>query len=421
MGQAARAFQSEATEDSRAARVTAVRARTEALAAPLSAEDQVVQSMPDASPVKWHLAHTTWFFDAFILARWQPDSRARRPAWNVLFNSYYEAMGARHPRPQRGLLTRPSLDEVMAWRSEVTHAIATLAHRTGADCAALIELGLHHEQQHQELLLMDIKNAFWCNPLRPAYRPWPTEPVGPPPAFEWIRFEGGLAPLGADDNGFAFDNERPRHRVWLEPFALASRPVTWAEYGAFIDDGGYRRPELWLSDGWDMVRNAGWTAPLYCEDGMVHTLHGTRPVHPHEPVCHVSHYEAAAYAKWAGARLPTEAEWERAAAQDQGGGTFDALHPQPLQVSSPPRSPALHGMFGTVWQWTASAYSPYPGFREAAGALGEYNGKFMSSQMVLRGGCAVTPSGHVRATYRNFYPPAARWCFSGIRLAMDCQ
>ena len=375
-----------------------VRIRTEELAAPLSPEDQTVQSMPDASPTKWHLAHTTWFFETFVLKPHAPRYRVFDPAYEYLFNSYYEAVGPRHPRPQRGLITRPGVEEVLAYRHHVT---ATMLDFLSSDHGAhdLVELGLHHEQQHQELILMDIKHALSMNPLRPAYR---AARIGKMPALHamnWREFEGGLVETGHDGQGFAFDNERPRHRSWLDAFALAMRPSNCGEYIAFIEDGGYRRSELWLSAGWECVNQRGWEAPLYWEkrDGAWHvfTLSGLEQVDLARPVCHVSAFEAAAFAKWSGKRLPREAEWEIASGAVQGTGE--------------------------VWEWTAGPYVAYPGYREPAGAIGEYNGKFMASQMVLRGGCTATPSGHVRPTYRNFFPPDARWMFGGIRLAEDLR
>jgi len=376
-----------------------VRSRTEELAAPLSAEDQTVQSMPDASPTKWHLAHTTWFFETFVLRPHAAQYRVFDPAYEYLFNSYYEAVGPRHPRPQRGLITRPGVEEVLAYRRHVTAAMLEFLQRDrGAQ--DLVELGLHHEQQHQELILMDIKHALSRNPLRPAYRaarPRTTvQELGP---SGWREFEGGLVETGHDGRGFAFDNEGPRHRSWVDAFALATDPVSCGEYMAFIEDAGYRRPEFWLSAGWDCVNQRGWEAPLYWEKKdrawHVFTLSGLEPVDPARPVCHVSAFEAAAFAKWSGKRLPREAEWEIGTAVIQGTGE--------------------------VWEWTASPYVAYPGYREAAGAIGEYNGKFMASQMVLRGGCTATPSGHIRPTYRNFFPPDARWMFGGIRLAEDLR
>ncbi|MBS0537543.1 MAG: ergothioneine biosynthesis protein EgtB [Proteobacteria bacterium] len=391
-----------ANAPARVERFLAVRAFSEQLAAPLSPEDQTAQSMPDASPTKWHLAHTTWFFETFLLRPHAQDYRAFDPAYEYLFNSYYEAVGPRHPRPQRGLVTRPGVAEVLDYRRRVSDAMATLIEKNDPACAPLVELGLHHEQQHQELLLMDIKHLLSCNPLRPAYDPAPPPPMPAAAAVQWRTLEGGLVEIGHDSAGFAFDNEGPRHKTWLEPFAIASRPVSNAEYLAFIEEGGYRRPEFWLSAGWDCVTGRGWDAPLYWEkkDGQwqVFTLHGQAPMRASDPVCHVSGYEAAAYAKWAGARLPREAEWELAATDGTGlAGT------------------------GAVWEWTASPYVAYPGYREPPGAIGEYNGKFMANQMVLRGGCIATPPDHIRPTYRNFFPPDARWMFGGIRLAKDLR
>ncbi len=373
-------------------RFRSVRSRTEELAAPLSAEDQTVQSMPDASPTKWHLAHTTWFFETFVLRPHAKGYRVFDPAYAYLFNSYYEAAGPRHPRPQRGMITRPGVEEVMAYRRHVDEAMA--AHASHPN----VELGLHHEQQHQELILMDIKHLLSLNPLHPAYRAASGTIADARPSG-WREFEGGLVETGHDGQGFAFDNEGPRHRSWLDAFAIALRPASCGDYLAFIEDGGYRRAEFWLSAGWDCVNQRGWEAPLYWEkkDGawMVFTLSGLEPVDPARPVCHVSFFEAAAFAKWAGRRLPREAEWEVAS------GAVDGT--------------------GEVWEWTASPYVAYPGYREPPGAIGEYNGKFMANQMVLRGGCAATPPGHVRSTYRNFFPPDVRWMFGGIRLAEDLR
>ena len=378
-------------------RFLAVRGHTEDLASGLSPEDQTVQSMPDASPTKWHLAHTTWFFETFIL---RPHARRYEvfdPAYGYLFNSYYEAEGPRHPRPQRGMLTRPGLGEIMAYRRHVTDTMAGMLASCDSEIEALVELGLNHEQQHQELLLMDAKHLLSLNPMKPALAAGREMRRCRRADLRWHRFQGGLVEIGHQGDGFAFDNEGPRHRVWLEPFAVAARPVTCGEYLDFIEDGGYRRPELWLSAGWDCVRQRGWTAPLYWEEAdggwKVYTLAGLQPMDPGEPVCHVSGFEAAAFAKWAGKRLPREAEWETAAA-----GLSDA---------------------GLVWEWTASPYIAYPGYREPPGAIGEYNGKFMANQMVLRGGCVATPPGHLRPTYRNFFPPDARWMYGGIRLAED--
>jgi ergothioneine biosynthesis protein EgtB len=409
-----------------------VRRETEALAANLTAEDQSIQSMPDVSPTKWHLAHTTWFFETFILTRFDPDYRAFDPAFAYLFNSYYEAAGPRHPRPQRGLLSRPTVDIVAAYRDHVSAAMARLIERAAEpawnEFAPLIELGLHHEQQHQELILMDIKHVFSMNPLLPAYQAPQLQVQMLPPPLEWLDFDGGLEEIGHEGNGFTFDNETPRHKVWLEPFRLASRPATCGEYLSFIEEGGYTRAEYWLSDGWATVRDQGWQAPLYWarEDAewWIFTLSGRRRLNPTEAVCHVSFYEAEAFARWAGKRLPTEAEWEIAAAEVPVSGNFadrGFLHPCTDNSVAGGGGPRLRQMFGDVWEWTASPYVPYPRFRPAGGAVGEYNGKFMCNQMVLRGGGAVTQPGHVRATYRNFFPPSARWAFSGVRLAEDVE
>ena len=384
-----------------AGRYRVVRALTERLRAPLSAEDCQAQSMPDASPAKWHLAHTTWFFETFVLEPGRSGYRPFAPAYRVLFNSYYQGVGAQHPRAQRGLLTRPSLDEVIAYRAHVDgHLLDWLAGDDArvAALAPVIEIGLHHEQQHQELLLTDAKHLLGANPLAPAYAALPPAPDMAAPPLAWRSVDGGTREIGAGPGGFAFDNERPRHAVLVEPFAVASRPTTNAEYAAFIADGGYRRPELWLADGWAAVQQHGWTAPLYWRDeGRAFGLHGEHPRRPDEPVLNLSFYEAAAYAEWAGARLPTEFEWEAAAA-----------------LAAPPAQ-----CFGVAWQWTRSSYDPYPRYRPWAGAVGEYNGKFMVGQIVLRGSSLATPPGHARLTYRNFFPPAARWQFSGLRLARD--
>jgi len=372
-----------------AARLRAIRAFTEQLSAPLSAEDQTIQSMPDASPTKWHLAHTSWFFETFILRPYVAGYRVFNPTYEYLFNSYYEAVGPRHPRPQRGLLSRPGVEEIMNYRWHVTSAMMTLLDgRNGnAPWDDLVELGLHHEQQHQELLLMDIKHALSMNPTGPAYLPSIAERPSTVLPMEWMGFDGGLVGVGHAADGFAFDNEGPRHRVWLEPFAMASRLVTSGEYLAFIEDGGYRRPELWLSAGWERVNALDWQAPLYWQkssDGwQLFTLFGNRALRSAEPVCHVSFYEAAAFAKWAGKRLPREAEWELAAASaPDRGNTVETglLHPVAASQSG------LTQMIGDVWEWTASPYVAYPGYSEPAGAIGEYNGKFMANQMVLRGG-----------------------------------
>jgi ergothioneine biosynthesis protein EgtB len=416
------------SDDRRAALAEAfrrVRAASEALAAPLAPEDQVIQSMPDVSPTKWHLAHTTWFFETFLLVPHLAGYRVFDERYGYLFNSYYEAVGPRHPRPARGLLSRPTVAEVAAYREHVTAAMDRLLASAGRGqwdvLAPLVELGLNHEQQHQELILMDIKHVFSLNPLLPAYQPARPAAREEAPPVDWIGVEGGLVEIGHAGPGFAFDNEGPSHKVWIEPFRLASRAVTCGEYLDFIEDGGYRRAEFWLSDGWAAVAAQGWTAPLYWieeEAGWsVFTLSGKKRVDPGEPVVHVSHYEADAFAAWAGRRLPSEAEWEVAASGVPLAGNLAGTalhHPAPA-----PAGGGLRQMIGDVWVWTGSAYAPYPGFRAAKGAIGEYNGKFMSGQMVLRGGCAVTPEDHIRTTYRNFFPPASRWCFGGIRLAED--
>ncbi len=400
-----------------AARFRRVRARTETLIGGLTAEDLVVQSMPDASPAKWHLAHTTWFFEAFVLA--PRGSVPWRSEWLPLFNSYYEALGARHARSERGLLTRPTIEEVLEYRRVVDARIVALIERgADAEIAQAIELGLQHEQQHQELLVTDVKHLLFRNPLAPAWRaPAPRAPAGPAPELAFVEEEEGRAAIGALEEGFAFDNERPRHTVWIAPFALARRPVTNAEYLAFVEAGGYRDSALWLSDGWATVQSDQWEAPLYwrrTQSGWEQfTVRGYQPLAPAEPVCHISYYEADAYARWVSMRLPTEAEWELVAAPREWRGSFandDTLHPRALERES---------FGGSVWEWTASSYLPYPGFKPLPGAAGEYNGKFMSGQMVLRGGSCATPREHVRATYRNFFPPHARWQFSGLRLARD--
>ena len=407
-------------------RYRAIRAVSRALADPLSAEDCAIQSMPEASPVKWHLAHTTWFFETFILSRHDPQHVPFDPAFRVLFNSYYNAVGDRHPRPQRGLLSRPSHAEVLAYRDHVDDEMSALidSEALAPELLALVELGLHHEQQHQELILTDVKHMLSCNPTRPTYqRTWPLTPVHSA-RRTWLSVEGGLREIGHAGAGFAFDNEQPRHKVWVEPFQIASLPVTHGELIDFIEDGGYRRPELWLSAGWDTVVTRQWTAPLYWErqgsSWFTFTLHGMAPVERSTPACHLSFFEAEAFARWTGARLPTEAEWECAAEGLRIEGNFlesGALHPLALREAPAEGAPAQ--MFGDVWEWTRSDYAPYPGFRAAAGAVGEYNGKFMCNQYVLRGGSCVTPESHIRRTYRNFFPPGARWQFMGFRLAKD--
>ena len=393
-----------------------VRALSLALAAPLSDADATAQSMDDASPAKWHLAHTTWFFETFVL-RDLPGYEAFDPAYAYLFNSYYEAEGPRHARPKRGLLTRPSLDEIRAYRAHVDAALACPS--LTPERRALMELGCHHEQQHQELLLTDILHLFAQNPLAPAYAPGRRPPAPMPDAIRWIEGAEGLAEIGHRGPGFAFDCEGPRHRVLLHPHALADRPVTAGEWIAFIEAGGYAEPRWWLADGWAWVQREAVEAPLYWRrDGeggwLSFGLDGLHPVDRAAPVTHVSFYEADAYAAWAGARLPTEAEWESASVglDPNGGNQLDGAGPVR------PR-PGDYGLFGGVWEWTGSAYRPYPGFRAAEGAVGEYNGKFMSGQFVLKGGSCATPRGHLRASYRNFFYPHQRWQFTGVRLARD--
>src|SRR5690606_21396569 len=403
----------------RKARYGAVRARTEALVEGLGPEDAQAQSMPEASPAKWHLAHTTWFFETLLLAR-RPDYRPVDPRYGRIFNSYYEAVGERVGRHERGLMTRPTLAEVLEYRWAADARMARLLDDgLEGPKAYLFELGLQHEEQHQELLLTDLLHLFSRSPLEPVYRPAPEGAAGAScEAESWTRFEGGLATIGAGPEGFAFDCERPAHQVMLRPFELAGRLVTNGQWLAFMADDGYRRPELWLSDGWAAVQAGDWRAPLYWRetaDGWSQfTLHGTRAVEPGAPVCHVSWYEADAYARWAGARLPTEAEWELAAAAAPAAVRDDDwLVPRPAAGSGPAQ------MFGEVWQWTASPFTPYPGFRPTSGTAGEYNGKFMANQIVLRGGSAVTPPGHSRPSYRNFFHPHHRWQFTGLRLARD--
>ena len=406
-----------------------IRATTERLCAPLDTEDMVIQSMPDVSPPKWHLAHTTWFFETFILAPHAPDYRVHDPRYGFLFNSYYNRIGAFHARARRGLLSRPTTAEVLAYRAHVDQHLLTLLDEATPDLLArvlpLVELGLNHEQQHQELLLMDVKHNFHANPLLPAYRddlPGGTGAAAAPANF--LPRASGTVDIGHDGDGFAFDNESPRHRVLLEPYRLADRLVTCGEYAEFVRAGGYRTPELWLSDGWATVQARGWQAPLYWhadgDDWQVFTLGGLRALDPAAPVSHLSFYEADAFARFAGRRLPTEFEWEAAAVR----AGADATHGNFLEADRLEPSPAADGpgfkqLFGEVWEWTASAYLPYPRYRPAPGAVGEYNGKFMSGQMVLRGGSCLTPAGHTRATYRNFFPPDARWACAGLRLADD--
>lgn len=400
-----------------------VRQTTERLCAPLSAEDQMVQSMPDASPTKWHQAHTSWFFETFILQPYLKSYRTLDTRYTFFFNSYYKQLGGHPVRAQRGLWSRPSLEEVLRYRHHVDENMLRLFDGVLPDeVLSLVVLGLNHEQQHQELIVTDIKHALWTNPLRPSYRERDFELTQKPTPIRWIEYPGGKYQVGFSGDGFSFDNESPRHDVLLGPFRLGSRLVTNAEYMEFIADHGYERPELWLSDGWDAVCASHWRAPLYWEerDGnwYVFTLNGERTLNPFEPVCHVSFYEADAYARWAGARLATELEWEVAATDSPITGNLlesDKLHPSPMEERESPKSPQQ--LLGDVWEWTSSPYVAYPGFRPAAGVLGEYNGKFMCNQMILRGGSCATSASHIRATYRNFFPPHARWQFSGIRLA----
>jgi ergothioneine biosynthesis protein EgtB len=399
-----------------------VRRTSEQLAAPLTVEDMVVQTMPDASPTKWHLGHTTWFFETFVLST-QPFHQPFEARWFPLFNSYYQSVGVPHPRAARGQLSRPTVSEVRAWRRAVDEQMATWCARadegTFDTLAPVVEIGINHEEQHQELLLTDVKHVLASNPLAPAYRPLPTQ-KGAHVALAFHAFDGGLIEIGHRGDGFGYDNELPRNRHWLEPFALANRLVTAGEWLAFMCDRGYERAELWLAEGWEHSRHERWHAPLYWrgagDEWMIATLGGERPVDPLEPVCHVSFFEADAFARWAGARLPSEAEWERVTATQRTDGNLlesGALHPCPLGVA-----PAgVTQLFGDVWEWTSSSYAPYVGYRPFQGALAEYNGKFMCNQFVLRGGSCATPARHIRASYRNFFPPAARWQFSGVRLA----
>jgi ergothioneine biosynthesis protein EgtB len=404
-----------------------VRQFTELLCQPLVTEDYVIQAMPDVSPPKWHLAHTSWFFETFVLAPASSTYRSPHASYAYLFNSYYVAAGERHCRPKRGLLSRPTVEQVYQYRAHVDQQMTTFLEGLDGDVLdnwwPLVELGLHHEQQHQELLLTDLKYNFACNPLRPAYvtADMPRQMPGVS-ALRWVSFPEGIYWIGHDGQGFAFDNESPRHRSFIEPFQLASRLITNRDYLAFMADRGYERPELWLSMGWDTVQREGWKAPLYWEQQngtwWMMTLAGMRPVQEAEPVCHVSYYEADAYARWAEARLPTEVEWEVAAMPLAVKGNFveqRTFHPVPLSQTDP--AAPLAQMFGDVWEWTQSHYSPYPGYTAAPGALGEYNGKFMANQFVLRGGSCATSVSHIRPTYRNFFPADARWQFMGIRLA----
>lgn len=419
-----------------AARYRQVRGFSEQLCRPLEIEDYVVQSMPDASPAKWHLAHTTWFFETFLLCP-RDGYEVVHPTFHYLFNSYYNSLGRQYFRADRGKITRPTVKEVYAYRRQVDDALGALLERfdeVPADMAALLEVGLNHEQQHQELLLTDLKHMFSCNPLFPVYRPAAERPTPSPQAAHWVSFDEGLYEVGrdADAEGFAFDNEGPRHRTFVEGFELRSQPVTCGDWLEFMHDGGYTTAGHWLSDGWATVQAEGWQAPLYWlreDDGSwsTFTLAGKRPVDAAEPVCHISFFEADAFARWAAARLPTEPEWEVAAENLLAGGALQRsvqrgnlvesghLHPVPLQKGHEDDLQLL----GDVWEWTRSAYSPYPGYTPPEGALGEYNAKFMNNQIVLRGGSCATSRSHIRTSYRNFFPSAVRWQFSGLRLAKD--
>jgi ergothioneine biosynthesis protein EgtB len=416
-----------------AGRFQFVRSATSALCEPLSAEDYVVQSMPDASPAKWHLAHTSWFFEEFVLQRAVPGHVFHDEQFRYLFNSYYNTVGPMHSRPHRGLLSRPTVGQVLAYRAHVDQRMSALLDGGGLSptIANVITLGLHHEQQHQELLLTDLKHLFSCNPLLPAYVAEPTAQPRSSPALSFKLFDGGLIEIGHAGDGhsgdeFCFDNELPRHRTYTQAFRLANRAVTNGEFLEFVRAGGYDHPTLWLSDGWATVQREGWKQPIYWAPSLdaEFSLTGLRELNPRAPVCHISYYEADAFARWAQARLPTEVEWEIAAGQVPVRGNFienRRWHPEtPLQLASLPEAEApVLQLFGDVWEWTQSPYTPYPGFRPAHGALGEYNGKFMVNQLVLRGGSCATPASHIRGTYRNFFNPQSRWQFSGLRLAQD--
>ncbi len=417
--------------DSLAADYQRVRAITAQLCEPLSTEDYVVQSMSDVSPTKWHLAHATWFFETFVLQRLLENYRASRPESDSLFNSYYNRVGPPFPRPRRGVLSRPTVEEVFRYRQHVDQQVLDLLRRADADLgreiSSSLELGLHHEQQHQELMLTDIKHVFSCNPIRPVYKTLQAAPTEAALSLGWLDFPEGLRLIGYDGEGFAYDNESPRHRAFIEAYRLATRLVTNGEYMDFITDGGYVRPELWLSDGWAAVQTEGWRAPLYWEKRddrwWYMTLAGMREVEVGAPVCHVSYFEADAFARWRGVRLPEEPEWESAATAvvSPRGNFAEDGHLHPIPATALDSDAGLGQMFGDVWEWTRSPYRPYPGYRPSDGALGEYNAKFMCDQFVLRGGSCATSRSHIRPTYRNFFPPRTRWQFTGIRLAADAD
>lgn len=402
-----------------------VREATRRLRAPLCPEDCVIQSMPDASPTRWHMAHTTWFFETFVLGRFAKNYKSFQPEFSYLFNSYYNTVGAQFARPNRGLLSRPTVAEIDAYRSHVDEKMCDLlASDVSDELRNIVEIGLHHEQQHQELIVTDIKNAFSLNPIHPVYRDQSSTPQSTPISMGWGDYAEGLFWIGHAGDGFGYDNEFPRHRVFLESFELAKRLVTNGEYMEFIADDGYKKPELWLSEGWQTSNKNNWEAPLYWfrehekDKWHSYTLSGKRPVDPNEPACHVSYFEADAFARWSGCRLPLEAEWEIATADVEHVGNFvesELFHPAPAKECPGDRLPQQ--MYGDVWEWTSSQYSAYPGYQPPPGAMGEYNGKFMCNQFVLRGGSCATPASHIRHTYRNFFPPDARWQFSGIRLA----
>ena len=423
---AVRNFDLQSRREALADQYQRVRQASELLCATLEPEDYVIQTMPEMSPTKWHLAHTSWFFETFVIKTHAAGYRPLNPQYAFLFNSYYNAAGKMHFRPHRGLISRPTVKDTFNYRKHVDAAVLRLLREAGEgkfeELEPLIALGLNHEQQHQELMLTDIKHVFWMNPLRPAFSADQLPRAAAAAACQWHDCPGGLAEIGHEGAGFCFDNERPRHQVFVNPFALGTKLVSNREYLAFMEDGGYGRAELWLSLGWTAVNDHGWHSPFYWEkrDGRwwMMTLAGMRPVQGSEPVCHLSYFEADAYARWAGARLPTEAEWEVCASPAPLEGQFvesGHFHPAPAAGAAD----VLEQMFGTLWQWTQSAYSPYPGYRAAAGALGEYNGKFMCNQYVLRGASCATPRSHARRTYRNFFPPDARWQFMGLRLAKD--